>query len=135
MGPKSHRELVVWQKAMDLTMTVCELTKAIPKTEQYGLTSQMQRAAASIPANIAERNARMSRKDYARFVAISRGSAAELETPLALAMRNKIMDRAAFGSAFAMTREVVLMLNSLIAKLSQNETGFDDEAQFLIPNL
>ena len=135
MGPKSHRELVVWQKAMDLTVTVYELIKAMPKTEQYGLISQMQRAAASIPANIADRNARMSRKDYARFVEISLGSAAELETRLALAARVKVIDRAAFDLAFPMTEEVGRMLNSLRAKLSQSETGFDDEAQFLIPNL
>ena len=134
MEIKSHRDLVVWQKGMDLVVLIYELTKSMPKAEQYGLTSQLQRAAVSIPANLAEGNARGSRKDYARFVGIARGSAAELETLLTLANRMSLIAGTAITSAFAQTEEVGRMLTALKAKLSQDASGFAEEEQSLIPN-
>ena len=134
MEIKSHRDLVVWQKGMDLVVLIYELTKSMPKAEQYGLTSQLQRAAVSIPANLAEGNARGSRKDYARFVGIARGSAAELETLLTLANRMSLIAGTAITSAFAQTEEVGRMLTALKAKLSQDASGFAEEEQSLIHN-
>ncbi|HEU0298948.1 MAG TPA: four helix bundle protein, partial [Longimicrobium sp.] len=83
----SHRDLVVWHKAMDLAVQVYRLTTRFPRDEAYRLTAQVTRAAASIPANIAEGNARSSRRDCANFLAIAKGSLNETETFLLLALR------------------------------------------------
>jgi four helix bundle protein len=77
---KGYEDLTVRHKAMDLAAMIYALGPRMPKNEQFGMTSQMQRAASSIPANIAEGYQRGTRKDYARFVAIARGSLAETET-------------------------------------------------------
>jgi four helix bundle protein len=119
---------------MDLVVLIYEITKVMPKAELYGLTSQLQRAAVSIPANLAEGNARGSRKDYARFIGIARGSAAELETLLTLATRVNLISEAAFRPAFKQTEEVGRMLTALKAKLSQDEGGFSEQDQSPIPN-
>ncbi len=83
----NYRELKIWQEAMDLVVEVYTLTKSFPKDEIYGLSSQMKRAAVSIPSNIAEGAGRNSNKDFARFLAISRGSGFELDTQLEIANR------------------------------------------------
>ena len=83
----SHRDLVVWRKGIELAVVVTEMTERFPKSEMYGLTSPMQRAAISIPANFAEGNARKSRKEYAHFVSVARGSAVESETLIEIAIR------------------------------------------------
>ncbi len=80
MALTHFRELDVWQIAMQLARQVYELSATFPKEERYGLTSQIQRSAVSIPSNIAEGNARASTRDYARFVSIAQGSCAELQT-------------------------------------------------------
>ena len=88
MAPiESHRDLVVWQKAMGLAVEAYRLAKLMPKVEEYRLTSRILRAAASVPANLAEGHSRGTRKDYANFVSIVRGSLAETETLLDLAIR------------------------------------------------
>jgi len=85
--PSSHRELLVCQKAMDMAVQVYQLTSRFPRSELYRLTSQTTRAAASVPANISERNARGSRRDHANFLSIAKGSLNETETFLIFAMR------------------------------------------------
>ncbi|MGI5869233.1 MAG: four helix bundle protein, partial [Kiritimatiellia bacterium] len=84
---KSYRDLIVWQKAVDLCIEVYRLASKFPKTEQFVLSDQIRRAAISVPSNIAEGHARHSRKDFARFLMIAQGSIAELETQLYLAVR------------------------------------------------
>lgn len=84
-SPKSYRDLIVWQKAMDLVTQVYCFTQGFPGNQTYGLTSQLQRAAVSVPANIAEGKARNGDKELRRFLRIARGSLAELETLLILA--------------------------------------------------
>lgn len=84
MIEKGHRQLKVWQMAIDLAMQIQKLTLSFPREELYGLTSQMRRAAVSIPSNIAEGYGRGG-KDYARFVSMAYGSLLELETQLELA--------------------------------------------------
>ncbi len=118
---RSHRDLIVWQKAMDLTALIYVLTEKLPKSEAFGLSSQMQRAAISIAANIAEGNARGSRKDYARFIAISRGSAVELETLIEVAVRVGRFDAATVAPVLKLTDEVCRMLFSLRSKLEMIE--------------
>ncbi len=77
---ESYRDLIVWQQGMELAADVYRVVKLLPKTEEYRLTSQLLRAAASVPANLAEGHARGTRKDYAHYVSIARGSLAEIET-------------------------------------------------------
>ena len=81
----SYTELIVWQKAMELVFAIYDATKAFPRSETYGLKSQIERAAVSIPSNIAEGQARYSQKDFANFLGHARGSLAELETQLMIA--------------------------------------------------
>jgi four helix bundle protein len=84
---RTHNDLDVWKKAMDLAAQVYSLTTRFPKEELYGLTSQIRRSAVSIPSNIAEGAARHSRKEFIQFLHIASGSVAELETQLLLAIR------------------------------------------------
>jgi four helix bundle protein len=84
---KSFRELDVWHLGVELAETVYRITARFPKSELFALTSQMRRAAVSIPSNIAEGRARDSTREFLHFLAISRGSLAELETQLELAIR------------------------------------------------
>lgn len=79
---RSFKELIVWQRAIELAQLVYELTRKLPAEEQFGLKSQMQRAAVSISSNIAEGHGRNSRKEFVQFLAIARGSATELESQL-----------------------------------------------------
>ncbi len=84
---QGHKELIVWQKAMNLVEAVYKLTNSFPKTEIYGLASQMQRAAVSVPSNIAEGHGLKQTQAYARHLAIANGSLTELETQLEIARR------------------------------------------------
>lgn len=84
---KSHRDLIVWRKAMDLVVLVYKATESFPKHELYGLTSQIRRAASSVPANIAEGQGRRSKSEFRQFLGNARGSLLELDTHLELALR------------------------------------------------
>jgi four helix bundle protein len=87
MSIKSYQDLHVWQNGMDLTEQVYQLTQDFPKEESYGLTSQIRRAAISIPANIAEGWGRQTSKEFQQFLRVAQGSLRELETHLLLALR------------------------------------------------
>jgi four helix bundle protein len=91
---QSHRDLIVWQKSMHLVETVYSLAKEFPEDERYRLVHQTTRAAVSVPANIAEGHARGTRRDYAHFVSIARGSLMELETYVMIAERLGYADSA-----------------------------------------
>ncbi len=84
---QGHKDLTVWQKAMDLVTDIYRLTRAFPKQELYGLASQIQRAAVSIPSNIAEGHALKQTQAYLRHLAIASGSLAELQTQIEIAGR------------------------------------------------
>lgn len=86
MTASHFRELEVWQLAMELVRRVYEATAGFTREERYGLTSQLQRSAVSIPSNIAEGNARAGIRDYARFISMAQGSCAELQTQLLLSL-------------------------------------------------
>ena len=90
---KTYRELDVWKKAVDMVVMVYELTRELPTEEKYGLISQMQRAAVSVPANIAEGYGRVHRGDYVHHLSIARGSLAELETHITIAVRLDFLAR------------------------------------------
>ncbi len=116
---QSHRDLIVWQKAMDLAVEVYRLADRFPKSEIYRLVSQITRAGASVPANIAEGQARFGRKDYARFLAISKGSLMEVDTFLTLAVRLKYLTSADCKVAFALITEISKMLTAMRNRLRE----------------
>jgi len=84
---KHFRDLIAWQKSMDLVIDVYQITKSFPNSEQFGLTSQIRRAVVSVPSNIAEGNGRMSSKEFRHFLSIANGSLREVETQLIIAQR------------------------------------------------
>jgi len=115
----SYKDLIVWQKSMDLVVLVYELTEKFPKSEMYGLTSQSRRSAVSIPSNIAEGRRRTSRKDFCHFLTISFGSGAELETQIEIAKRLSFSKNLDFTKIDSLLSEVMKMLNSMISSLNQ----------------
>ncbi|MDO8474206.1 MAG: four helix bundle protein [bacterium] len=117
MGIQSHRDLIVWQKAMELVTFVYEATNAFPKSELYGLTSQMRRSAVSIPSNIAEGRRRGSRKDFRNFLINAYGSGAELETQIEIAKRIQIAPDADYRHIDELLMECMRMLNKMISNL------------------
>ena len=113
MTASHFRELEVWQLAMQLARTVYELTAASPREERYGLTAQLQRAAVSIPSNIAEGNARSSLKDYTRFGSMALGSTAEVQTQLLLSRNLGLAAEADSAAASELCDRVGQMLARL----------------------
>ena len=118
---KSHRDLLVWQKAMDMTVQVYAICKMLPKEETYGLISQMTRAAASVAANIAEGHARGSTREYTHFLAIAKGSLMETETFLDLALRLGYIKEDQAQRVQQKITEVSKMLTVLRNKLLQTQ--------------
>ena len=102
---------------MDLVVEVYRLTEKFPKTEIYGLTSQMRRSAVSIPSNIAEGSKRKTNKDFCHFLVISMGSASELETQIKIAKRLHLGDSTDYNKADVLLTEVLKMMSKLIASL------------------
>jgi four helix bundle protein len=84
---RKHHELVAWQVAVELVSDIYKLSASFPHTEQYGLTSQLRRAAISVPSNIAEGAARTSKKEFLHFLSVARGSLSEIDTQLTIAKR------------------------------------------------
>ena len=121
MPLKTYRELDVWKEAMDLVEAVYLLTAEFPSSERFGLSTQLQRAAVSIVANIAEGYGRSHRGDYLHHLSISRGSLMEVETHLTLAVRLKLVPRSNVLTAWRHSQKVGQMLTRLIASL-QPET-------------
>ena len=119
MALKTYRDLAVWQRAVDLVVMVYELSKQVPSEERFGLIGQMQRSAVSIPANIAEGHSRTHRGDYVHHLSIARGSLAELETHVTIAVRLEYVDREEVMEVWSLCQEVGKMLNKLIASLKE----------------
>ena len=120
---RTHRDLDVWSRSIDLVVGVYRLTKSFPREERYGLTAQLRRAAVSIPSNIAEGAARGSRNEYHRFVSIARGSAAEVETLLEVSERLAFVSSADLTDAKTTNEEVSGMLTVLRKKLGGSSDG------------
>ena len=119
---KSYRDLLVWQKAVDLVVLAYRATAQFPNSEKYGLVSQIRRAATSIPANIAEGYGRGSRKDYAQFLFIAQGSLKELETHFIVAEKLSYLSAAQSTRLLSQTDELGRILGGLIRKLKQTPT-------------
>lgn len=113
----SYKDLIVWQKSFALVQEIYRVTDLFPRSEAYGLTSQMRRATISIPSNIAEGFSRKHRKEYGQFIAVAFGSGAELETQVLLAKTLQMTSPKDFTKADALLEEVMKMLNALMTKL------------------
>jgi len=114
---KSYRELTVWQKSYAFVLEVYRETGAFPRSELFGLTSQLRRAAVSVPANIAEGYCRDTRADYVRFLTIAQGSVGELDTLLSLAHDLAYLDDATAQQLTGLLAEVRRMLTRLVQSL------------------
>jgi len=116
MEIKSFRDLEVWQVSMTLVERTYALSETFPVAEKYGLTSQVRRAAVSIPSNIAEGHCR-SKRSYRYHLGVARGSEAELQTQLELSVRLGFANREAIAPVTNIASRVGMMLNRLIASL------------------
>ena len=114
----SYKDLIIWQKGIGLVTAVYDFTKDFPKEETFGLTSQIKRAAVSIPTNIAEGRFRGSRKDFNNFLRIAYASGAELETELYISENLKFGNIEKLKKVRAILDEEMRMLNVMIKKLS-----------------
>jgi four helix bundle protein len=116
---QSFRELVVWQRAMQLTEAVYRLTRDFPRDEQFGLTSQIRRSAVSVPSNIAEGQGRMSVGEFKQFLGVARGSTCEVQTQLEIARSLKFGSQKLVDEAIALSDEVRKMLFGMLAALDK----------------
>ena len=131
MTIQNYRDLLVWQKSMDLVTAVYQFTSEYPKHETYGLSSQTQRASVSIPANIAEGHDRDSTKEYLRHVSIAVGSLAELETLLSIGERLSYLDAGGANELQASCHTLGRMLRNLQRALRARQRRKDAEGKTL----
>jgi len=113
----NYKELIVWQKSINLAVLIFQVTKKYPKEEIYGIISQMRRAAYSIPSNIAEGYCRGRRLEYKQFLQIAYGSAAELETQLLISLKTKMINNNDYLVLNNLLIEILKMLNRMILSL------------------
>ncbi len=122
MGLRDYRDLLVWQRAMDLVEVVYRATKAFPKEELYGLTSQVRRAVVSVCANIAEGQGRRTTTDFLHFLSMARGSLKEVETHMLIAERLGYIDDNGTAAILQLTTEVGRLSAGLIASLNKRKS-------------
>ena len=123
MRVQSFRELVVWQRGIELTVAIYGLTKSFPREEMFGLTSQIRRGAVSIASNIAEGQSRGSKNEFKQFLMIARGSNAEVQTQLVLIRALHLGDDTTIAGCERLTIDVARLLNGLIASLKEKTVG------------
>jgi four helix bundle protein len=114
---KSFRDLLVWQRSMELTVAIYHLTQAFPREEVYGLTNQLRRSAVSIPSNIAEGQGRSNTREFQQFLGIARGSNCELQTQLEIARRIGLGNPQLINDAESLSHEVGKMIFTILEKL------------------
>ncbi|MDI9869963.1 four helix bundle protein [Flectobacillus roseus] len=114
---KSFRDLLIWQKSMNLVTDIYQVTRNFPQAEIFGLTSQLRRASISIPSNIAEGYGRNTSKDYLRYLQIALGSLYEIQTQLEIASNLHFLEIFDFNKMISLCLEIERMLTSLIAKI------------------
>ncbi|MFQ3239973.1 MAG: four helix bundle protein [Olleya marilimosa] len=115
---KNYRDLIVWQKSVDMVTHVYRLLKLFPEDEKYGLTSQIKRSAVSVSSNIAEGYGRNYTKEYIRFLNISRGSLYEMQTQLQIAINLDFLKSNDLNDVNGLSLQIEKMLNALIKKLA-----------------
>jgi four helix bundle protein len=119
MKVKNYQELIVWQKAMDIVEDVYKVSRSFPREEIYALTSQIRRAAVSIPSNIAEGQGRRTTADFLRHLSIAYGSLREVETQTIIARRLKYIAQSQLDEIMNRAGEVGRLLNGLMNSLSK----------------
>jgi four helix bundle protein len=117
---QSYRQLIAWQKAMDFVAEVYRVTRTFPKEEMYGVTSQLRRAAVSIPSNIAEGQGRQTTGEFRQFLGHARGSLLETETQILLSERLEYLGHKETESLIAQAAEVGRILNGLMNSLEKS---------------
>ena len=117
----TYKDLTVWQKSIELVTAIYELTKKFPKEEIYGLTSQIRRAAVSIPSNITEGKMRGGNIEFRRFLLIAFASGAELETQLIISKKLSQSAKLDYNRVDSLLEEVMRMLNKLISQLEPSD--------------
>ena len=127
MTVKNYRDLVVWQKSMQLVKLVYQLVKMLPREETFALSNQMRRAAVSIPSNIAEGYDRNSRKEYVHFLNIARGSNSELRTQLQICVEIGYLTEEDVCNAIKTAEEVSKMISVITKKLSPDPCALTPE--------
>jgi four helix bundle protein len=127
MPVRDYRDLDVWQAAMTLAQRCYEVTKRFPKDEMFGMTTQIRRASASIPANIAEGRGRQGTKEFLSFLSIARGSLMELETHLMLSHRVQLMQAQELDELLAITDRISRMLSGLRTSLRARQRRANTE--------
>ena len=115
---RSYRDLIAWQKAMDLVEHIYVATRNWPKAELYGLTNQVQRAAVSVPSNIAEGQGRTSTKEFLHHLSIARGSLFEVETQLLIAQRLSYLTKTDADRLLSEAGEISRLLSGLLRSLN-----------------
>jgi four helix bundle protein len=118
--PQNFKDLLVWQRGMELATSIYEITRRFPSDERFGLVGQMRRCAVSIPSNLAEGQARHTTGEFVQFISHSEGSLAELETQLRLSVEIGYCGLADAEGTLASMEELRKMLNSLRRKLSSS---------------
>ncbi|MEN6458335.1 MAG: four helix bundle protein [Thermoguttaceae bacterium] len=119
MAVQHYRQLIAWQKAMDLVEAAYRTTNRFPKAEVYGLVSQLQRAAVSVPSNIAEGQGRSTTRDFLHFLSMAQGSLMELETQITIAKRLGYIEESLESSLLEAAAEVGRLLNGLCNSLNK----------------
>jgi len=121
--PQTYRDLIAWQKAMELVTRIYEVTRTIPREKLYGLTSQLRRAAVSIPSNIAEGQARYSHAEFHHFLRNAKGSLAEVETQIQIACNLKYLSQERKRELLEATAELGRILNALLDSVKKRAGG------------
>jgi four helix bundle protein len=114
---RCYKDLLVWQRSIQLSLAIYRLTATFPQDERYGLTSQLRRAGVSVPSNIAEGYGRGTRKEYKHFLMVARGSTLEVQTQLTIARELEFCQQDQMAKAEWLSEEVSKMLYSLVGKL------------------
>ena len=125
MSQNSYKDLIAWQRGMELVTMIYDATDGFPANEQYGLVSQLRRAAVSVPSNIAEGKAHYSNRDFVRFLRHARGSLAEIETQVLIAHQRKYLPDATMAQLTQKLDEVGRILSGLINSLNEHERTQD----------
>lgn len=119
----SYRDLVAWKKGMELVKAIYDATESFPQSEMYGLVSQLRRAAVSIPSNIAEGQAHYTNPEFVRFLRHDRGSLAEIETQLLIALDRGYLPKNNADKLIAQTDELGRILSGLIKSIKNESTA------------
>jgi four helix bundle protein len=125
MSPSSYKDLIAWQKGMELVAMIYDATDRFPPHEQFGLVSQLRRAAVSVPSNIAEGKAHYSNRDFVRFLRHARGSLAEIETQVLIAQQRKYLPDATTTKLSQQLDELGRILSGLIRSLQEHDRTQD----------